>query len=197
MSNWTCKTCTTYNSPRREVCWNCGNGRSATPSSIGQTPTANIWARIPQIFRILGAIGAVAIIASLFLPWVIHQIPERATEIYAGYTTSYGLVTAVIGLILLILMVKPNLKKGWYILAIILAIVAYFMSWMPVQISQVFDTVAAELGGTGSETAVSIPGSGVSVVNLAVVLVTIAAIAQLFRPKATNAPAEALTLPQG
>ncbi|MEZ4594841.1 MAG: hypothetical protein R3D55_27405 [Chloroflexota bacterium] len=38
------------------------------------------------------------------------------------------------------------MKKGWYILAIILAIVAYFMSWMPVQISQVFDTVAAGLG---------------------------------------------------
>lgn len=190
MQNWTCTTCDAFNSPRREVCWNCSNGRSPTP-------TSSFWTRLLQIFRLLGAIGAVAIIASLFLPWVIHQIPERATEIYAGYTTIYGLVTAVIGLILLILMVKPNLKKGWYILAIILAIIAYFVSWMPVQISQVFDTVAAELGGSGSETAVSIPGIGVSVINVAVVLVIITAITQLFRPQKANTPAETLTLQQG
>lgn len=146
-----------------------------------------------QIFRILGAIGTVAIIASLFLPWVIRYPPDGPMEVYAGYTTIYGQVTAVIGLILLLFMAKAKLAKGWYVLAIILAIIAYFVSWMPVQISQVFDAVAAKLGGSRTETAVSIAGIGVSVVNLAVVLVIIAAVAQFFRPS----PAKELALQQG
>lgn len=182
MQNWTCTTCDAFNSPRREACWNCGNGRSITTNPISQKSTGNIWTRVLQIFRFLGAISAAAIIASLFLPWVIRKAPNSELEIIAGYTSIYGLITAVIGLILLFFMVKANLAKGWYVLAIILAIITYFVSWVPAQMSQVNDAILAAIAGSEANSPVSIAGVGVTVVNLAVILVIIAAISQFFRP---------------
>ncbi|WP_420642370.1 hypothetical protein [Candidatus Leptofilum sp.] len=200
MLNWTCNECNSLNTPRKDICWNCGYDRTNTTYPTHQPQNdyrGNIWLRLFPAFRIMGAVGAAAIIASLFLPWIIRQAPQGGIELYAGHTTIYGLITAVIGLILLFFMVKPDLRKGWYILAIILAIIAYFVSWMPVQISQVFDAVAAELGGLGAETAVSIAGIGVSVVNIAAVLVIVAAIAQLFRPTVAKTQPNKLALQQG
>jgi hypothetical protein len=74
-----------------------------------------------------------------------------------------------------------------------LAAISYFLSWVSVQALQVFDNIAATLGGSETEVAITIPGIGVSVVNLAVVLVIIAAVAQFFRPS----PAKELALQQG
>ncbi len=180
--NWKCSNCQELNPPRRDECWHCGNGRSI--STVQHT--SKIWSHLLQISKILGVVSAIGIIVSLFLPWVIRRPLDGPLEIYAGYATIYGWITAVIGLILLFFMVKPDLRKAWYIFAIILAITAYFVSWVPVQMSQVFDVVTAKLGGLDTETSVSIAGIGVSVVNVAVGVVILAALAQFFRPAKLN-----------
>lgn len=195
MLNWTCDECNALNTPRRSSCWKCGNGRSSSNQSQNVTRGEG-WLYLFPAFRVLGVIGATAIIASLFFPWVIHQTPQGIIEVNAGYITIYGRITGVIGLILLFFMVKPNLKKGWHVVGILLAIITYYLSWMPVQISQVFNAIAAGLGGSEAETAVSIAGIGVSIVNIAAVLVVVAAIVQLFRPTAAEALPKRLTLQQ-
>lgn len=197
MLNWTCAACDAFNSPRQDTCWNCGNGRSATTTSArtpikNTTPdatitaaapprTSNFWTRLLQIFRIIGVVGAIAMIGSLFLPWVIRKAPDSEIEFIAGYTMIYGQITAVISLILLFFMVRANLVRGWYFLAIILALILLIFSGAPAQVMQIDDMIAARIAG--SETvATSISGVGVTVVNWAAVLIIIAAFSQFFRP---------------
>lgn len=192
MLNWTCTACGALNSPRQKTCWKCNYGHSSTAnSSAKHTPSKNsvapastgkFWIRILQIFRIIGVIAVLLMLGSLFLPWVIRKSPNSEIQLLPGYTLIYGQITAVICLILLFFMIRINLAKGWYFLAIILALIPLLISGIPAQISQVYDNIAAELGGSEVAVAISVAGVGVTVANWAAVFIIIAAIAQIFRP---------------
>ena len=63
----------------------------------------------------------------------------------------------------------------------------------PFHMSQVNDAILAAIAGSEANSPVSIAGVGVTVVNLAVILVIIAAISQFFRPAKADLSSGKLT----
>lgn len=188
MLNWTCTDCNELNSPRKEICWHCGNGRFHTKTQIMPNSL--------QIFKIVGAMGAVALIGSLFLPWAVRTTPSGEITQFAGHVSIFGKIIIGLALLILFLMSRKQLAFSWYVFIILLALVPLLFSAVPAELIQVEDMIIAELAGVET-VAQTVPGSGVTVANGAAITMIISAIAQLFRQKKAASASGELALQQG
>ena len=191
MLNWTCAACDAFNSPRRDICWNCGYSRSITTS-----PTPQDKSQLLQLFRALGIVGAIALIGRLFLPWVVRTAPDGDISQFAGHVSIFGKIIIGFGLLIFLILARKRLAFGWYILIILLALVPLLFSSVPAEIIQVEDMIAANIAGIET-VAQTVPGTGVTVANWAAITIMISTFAQLFLPKKAKMASGEITLQQG
>jgi NAD(P)-dependent dehydrogenase (short-subunit alcohol dehydrogenase family) len=127
--------CHSLNMLRREQCWQHSRFYPDTLLVVdaqiredGSAATASAYPRwsgmvLSRMAHFIELVGVWASMGRLFLPWVGQTTPDDRRERIWGYEMFYGKLTTVSSLVLA-LMLRSKMAKGWYLPVILLALVA-------------------------------------------------------------------------